>query len=274
MGNFRRYLWSLATAAVVIPLSSVLVRADQVAFFYALDADLQTLKAQSHSTGKTIRVGSRSIYTFEIGNHRVYAVKMGSGVVETAASAQALLAKVSCDLAISVGPVGGISDSLNVATWHLVTNVVCYQKGSWTKDGFSIGAPVDTGKHDSTNRLAKFVPALFTNVTEITLASGEIFVASTSYREQLRETTRAQAVDMNLYGLLTVCNDHNVTLTSWRVVSDHADDNAGDAFRTFVAKYDGEGGKAVAQYIAHLPTNPNFPAAYPNLQRALKNTEQ
>ena len=116
------------------------------------------------------------------------------------------------------------------------------------------------------------IPARFQKAKEISVASGEVFVASGSYRQQLREQTHADAVDMNLFGLLTVCADHHVLLLNWRIVSDRADDSAGEDFRKFTQTYDGAGGKAVAELIRHLPPNPNSPESYPELQKLLQPT--
>lgn len=241
--------------------------ADTVAFFYALEKDFETLKAAGQPGGQPLKVGSRSIASVTIGAHRVYAVKMGSGAVETAASAQALLARLKCDEAFSVGPVGAISDQIKTGAWYRVENVVGYQKGSWTKSGFQLSPGAEW---KLTNAIAATnLPGLFQSTENIRVASGEIFVASDNYRAQLRETTKAGAVDMNLFGLLTVCTDHKLPVYCWRIASDHADDHASEDFRKFVASYDGAGGKAVAEIIKNLPANPNSPDSYPNLKKLL-----
>ena len=243
--------------------------AETVAFFYALDQDFQTLKADATPVGNPIKVGSRNIAVLQLQTHRIYAVKMGSGAVETAASAQALLARFRCDMAFSVGPVGALSDALEVGSWHGVTNVIAYQKGAWTMGGFQPGP--GTPMTDETSPAAFKLPQLFTTNAPITVASGEMFVASSSQRQQLRETTGADAVDMNLFGLTSVCAAHRLPLYSWRVVSDKADDGASETFKKFAAEYQGEGGRAIAEIISQRPPNPNSPAAYPNLLKALEN---
>jgi nucleoside phosphorylase len=249
-----------------ICLLAVSTQADTIAFCYALDKDFQTLKAGARSIGQPSKVGCHSLAVLQIASHRVYAVKMGSGAVETATSVQALLARVPCDRAFSVGPVGAISDQIQTGRWYRVESIVCYQKGSWTKTGFQLSANANlTNNSTSPTNL----PRLFQNIKGITVASGEIFVASDNYRDVLRETTGAEAVDMNLFGLTTVCAEHHLPLTSWRVVSDHADNNASEDFKKFVANYDGAGGKAVAEIIKHLPANLNSPSAYPNINKIL-----
>ena len=257
-----------AAAAVMFFLAGFSLHADTIAFFYALEKDLETLKAGTPPAGQPLKVGSRSIAALQLGSHRVYAVKMGSGAVETAASAQALLARVRCDAAFSTGPVGAISDSVKTGAWHRVTGIVCYQKGSWSKNGFQFSA---NAAISLTNNFATVTnpPPLFRDLKTITVASGEMFVAADSFRAQLRDLTAADVVDMNLFGLATVCADHQLPLTCWRVASDRADDHAGEDFRKFVSTYDGAGGKAVAEIIKNLPANPNSPDSYPNLKKLL-----
>jgi nucleoside phosphorylase len=256
----------IALFVAILSLANLSANADTVAFFYALDKDFETLKAEAQPVSQSIKVGSRTIQALSLNSHRVYAVKMGAGAVETATSAQALLARVHCDEAFSVGPVGELSDKLKVGTWHQAREIVAYQKGSWTKTGFQLSANATL---NLTNASPTNPPELFQKLDSIKVASGEIFVASDNYRAQLRETTDADAVDMNLFGLATVCADHQLPLTCWRIVSDHADDNASEDFKNFVANYDGAGGKAVAEIIKNLPANPNSPEAYPNLRKIL-----
>lgn len=259
--------WKIVTLlAAFLSLANVSANADTVAFFYALDKDFETLKAEAQPIGQSVKVGSRTIPVLSLNSHRVYAVKMGAGAVETATSAQALLARVHCDEAFSTGPVGELSDKLKVGVWYQVGEIVAYQKGSWTKTGFQL---TENATLNLTNPPPKNLPELFQKLDSIKVASGEIFVASDNYRAQLRETTGADAVDMNLFGLVTVCADHKLPLTCWRVVSDHANDNASSDFKSFVAGYDGAGGNAVAEIIKNLPANPNLPESYPNLRKIL-----
>lgn len=261
--NFGRIIALFIALPLLVSLSA---NADAIAFFYALDKDFETLKVEAQPAGQSVKVGSRSIAVLQIASHRMYAVKMGSGAVETATSAQALLAHIHCDEAFSVGPVGELSDKLKVGTWCQVGEVIGYQKGSWTKTGFQLST---NAEWKLTNVFTTNLPDLFQKRDKIKIASGEIFVASDNYRAQLHETSGADAVDMNLFGLVTVCADHRLPLICWRIVSDHADDNASDDFKKFVANYDGAGGKTVAEIIKNLPANPNSPEAYPNLRKIL-----
>lgn len=86
-------------------------------------------------------------------------------------SVRELLARIHCDEAFSVGPVGELSDKLKVGTWCQVGEVISYQKGSWTKTGFQLSANAGM---NLTNALAEKLPVLFQNLERIKVASGEI----------------------------------------------------------------------------------------------------
>jgi adenosylhomocysteine nucleosidase len=246
-----------------------ILRADSIAFLYALDTDFQTLKAQASIARQPVKVGESSVQILTLAKHKVYAIKMGSGAVETAISAQALFSRFRCDLAISIGPVGTLSDDLEIGKWYRVSNLIAYQKGSWTSGGFRISKDSEMSFFYAAANELPF-PPLFQKLKTIRVASGEIFISSSNYREQLRDLTNADAVDMNLFGLSRVCADHHLPLINFRIVSDKADDNAAEDFRKFTQTYDGAGGKAAAELIRNLPPNPNSPESYPELQKLLK----
>lgn len=247
------------------------VRAEQIAFFYALDKDFTALKSESQSIPSPIKIGTRTIHRLHCGSNEVYAVKMGSGTVETATSVQALLTKFHCMMALSVGPVGSLAEHLTIGSWYRVSSIVAYQKGSWTTTGFQMSPAFTFDSPTNVNLFPSnlaFVNSLGAS-TNIRVASGEAFIASSTERNRIRELTGADAVDMNLFGLATVCEDHRIPLLCWRVVSDSANDTASEDFRRFVQNYDGIGGRVAAAWIRQVPANPNSPATYPNLKRLL-----
>lgn len=226
-------------------------KAETIAFFYAMDADLAAFKAQAAADGQPLQADSRTIPVFRINSHRVYAVKMYTGPVATAVSAQALLACTHCDLALSVGPVGSLSEKLTVGSWHPVEKIIAYQKGSWTESGFQL-SPDATLTMQTDVPGKPMLPGLFQSSGPLTVASGEAFVTSDRFHARLHDRTGADAVDMNLFGLQTVCSDHHVPLVCWRIVSDRADNTGDEEFRKFQAAYKGDGGKAMAELISNL----------------------
>ena len=248
-------LW-LAPLVLCMPIA----KGDAIGFFYALDADLQGLKTQARELGQSVPVGSRSIQRLQLGAHTIYAVKMGSGAVETAASAQALLSRFRCDWAFSLGPAGALSDTLETNGWHRASRVLAWQRGkidlTWDTDWSRFPVPN--------------LPAPLHTPSAISVASGEQFISTTSDREGVQAITQADAVDMNSFGLSLVCADHGVALFSWKIISDRADENAPETFRAFTSTYSGEGGEALAEIIRALPANPNDPASYPAIEKMLR----
>ena len=230
----------------------------QLAFFYALEADRTALEAKGGPAGPPVEVGSRTIHRLRLGPHRVLAVRMGSGCLETALSAQALLARFRCDAAYSIGPAGALNEHLVTGTWHRVERVYAWQQ--------AMGNVRELGAR--TNWVA--ANALLHPAPALTLASGEEFIDSTPERERVQALAQADAVDMNLYGLALACQDHRVPLVAWKIISDHADEQAADDFRAFRAGYDGAGGAALADLILTLPPDPADPLSHPAIERALR----
>ncbi len=239
---------------------------DTIAFFYAIDADLQGLKTIAQECGQSVVIGSRRIQRLRLGSHTICAVKMGSGAVETAASAQALLTRFRCDWAFSMGPAGALDESVSIGSWHRVSRTVAWQHGA-AAAGLPSKAPVWTA--DWTRFPIAEPPPPLQTTSALSVASGELFIASAGERNRLHAMSQARAVDMNSYGLALVCSDHDVPLFSWKVISDHADEQASEAFVNFTTTYSGEGGKALASIIQALPSNPNRPSSYPSLRRLL-----
>lgn len=260
-GHRRHRVLTLFIVSLFICIATA--KSDTIGFFYALDADLQGLKTRARAMGQSSKVGTRSIQRLRLGTHTIYAVKMGSGVVETATSAQALLTRYQCDWAFSLGPAGALSDAMETNRWHRVSHVIPWQRGNtdltWTTDWSRF--PVSD------------FPMPLQSTSTLSVASGEQFISTTSERDRLQAVTQADTVDMNSFGLALVCADHGVPLFSWKVISDRADENASEMFRAFVTTYPGNGGKALAEIIQALPMNPNDPASYPAIEKLLRETQ-
>lgn len=256
-------LMSLAT------FGAVAARGDSIGFFYALDADLQSLKSEAQEMGQPAKVGTRSIHRLRLGTHEVYAVRMGSGATETAVSAQALLSRFRCDWAFSLGPAGALTAAIETGRWYRVERVLAFQHGT-----SAAADPPDcpSWSTDWSRFPSDSPPALLRDLPSVSVASGEQFISTTAEREHLQATTQADTVDMNGFGLALVCADHNVPLFSWKIISDRADEYASETFRVFITGYSGEGGRALADIIRTLPANPNDPSSYPAIERLLRST--
>lgn len=258
-----RRAFSFAAAILVLCGLVPSVHADDIAFFYALEQDLAPLKAVSTVDAEPRRVGSRMITRLRVHGHDVDAVKMGSGCVEAALSAQAILACRTYDLAISVGPAGSLAPSVETGQWYRIEKTILWQKGSETSSGFQ------AGKEQSVSLVAGPAVSLLSITNIRTIAAGEAFISSSSKRAQLQAASGADMVDMNSHGVAAACTDHAVPLVMLRIISDHADEHAPEVFRQFLETYRGDGGSLAVEILAALPANPARSSSYGEIQRVL-----
>ncbi len=282
--KIREYLpsrnWDIFTALeirlsiglLILPLVSLWggispAAADTIAVLYALDADLAQLKKASTEVKSPVKIGAQTVATLKIGRHTLHAAKMGSGCITTAIATESVLGRFDCDLVISIGPAGALRDDHPVGSWVRVAEVVPYQAGSWTTAGF---VPKATMRLPEPNHL----PKEWKGRRSAKVASGEAFVASDREREKLAQTLEAGIVDMNTAGLVLAGASHKLPVWAWRVISDNADNDASADFREFIQKYDGEGGRQLAELFERLPDNPANPMAYDVLRELIEPGER
>lgn len=254
--------------SIFLLYSSFHCLASSIGYFYALDEDVSKFEILGASHIRSIQTGDTAIQEFTYGSHRIYAVKMGSGPVQTCLAAQALLSRQSCDLAISVGPIGALNEQAKEGGWHLVNSVVFWQKGSQKNGQFQL-------HQNATSTIEPYFeqdqqPKELLELPSIGVASGEVFVACNSFRHDLASQTNCDGVDMNLFGLLAVLDSHKVPGIHLRIVSDKADDQASETFREFVSSYDGKGAELALQIISQLPEDKSSPDAHDQLRKLLR----
>lgn len=258
---------ALLMACMVISISCA--NGQTIAVFYALDADFGTLSRAADAKVSSKKVAGTTVTSLRFGSRTVAVAKMGAGCVETASSVQSVLSNVSPELVISIGPAGAISDGVPLQEWYLISSVVAYQVGTATPSGI-IQKESANWKGSDGQKFGVF-PEIWKTAKRVNVASGELFVASNAEREQIRSSTRAELVDMNLFGLAAVCSRNTVPWIAWKITSDRADDEAPATFKKFVDYYKGQGGTAVAEFIKQLPANPASLQSYDNIQKALQN---
>lgn len=259
----KQHLFS--SLVLLIAFSQGCVFGERVGFFYALSEDFAVFEKLAGPPITTQMVGKTAIHSFIVGKHRVYTAKMGSGCVQTAVSAQALLTLNRCDLVISCGPAGALDDQVKIGDWFVASKATAYQRGNFDFTGFSIAptAEIDVADTDLINLLPH--PIQTANV-----ASGEIFVAAEQFRAELNSRFGCSLVEMNLFGLVTTMQSHDLAGIHLRIVSDLANAEASQDFRSFTETYDGAGGALVHQWISNLPSSGESPIEYQNLRRLLE----
>lgn len=228
-----------------------------VAFFYALEDDLNVL----HTLGtaeKVLQLGNRKASRIRIQGITVFAIKMNSGSVETAVSAQALLSMHRVDLAFSTGPAGALGKKIKPNQWFAIQSCLAYQAGSYTPSGHVLPEP--DLRLQSPEGL---------DLPLASIISGELFVGSSIKKEELANLTGADLIDMNTIGLLAACGSHKIPLYCIRVASDRADDQAKSDFAAFIQEYKGDGSRLFVEWLKKLPPDPTDPTNHPHLEKLL-----
>lgn len=238
-------------------------RGDQIALFYALDADWAAVQGAGVEAGAPVRVGGSAIARWRVGPHTVYGVRMGSGCVEAALAAQGLLSRFRCDRAVSVGPAGDLTGRRAIGTWLRVERVT-----AWQRVGDAAEAPRNAVWRMPDDGAPR--PQAWREAEGADLVSGEAFIDRAALRDELEARHGAGLVDMNAFGVALACERQGVPLEVWRVVSDHADEAAAGDFRAFAEAYDGSGGRAFVAWLTALPPNPEAAASYERLRAAME----
>lgn len=231
-----------------------------ILFFFALEQDWKAFQDELGITSISRSLGGSTIFSASFRGDSISAVKMQAGPVETAISSSLLLAVRSADIALSAGPVGGLSLKVAPRDVGLVADVIAWQKSG----GVELGDEV-RGRRIRWERWQGIYPErrLFA------VASGEVFVGTQELRQQIHEQTGADVVDMNLFGLVSALARFGVPSLHVRIVSDLADENAAEDFRHFVESYQGDLGRSLGRFVRDMPPDKTSPASYPEFEELL-----
>lgn len=241
------------------------LEAETVIFLYALDADWRALEASGAVVRKVERIGGSKIQVARLGAHVVVAAPLGAGQVESAVVLAGVLARYPADRILTTGAAGGIAEGFVQGSVVVVDRIQNWQVGTEGGGGWREAERAQIEVRPW--RLDEI--GAVSNWPKVKTASAEVFVASEAERARLRGLTRAEVVDMNLYGLEKANGVRDLPALHLRVISDLANEEAGATFGDFVASYDGVLGRKAAELIGALGVGAEAPEAHPEL-RALR----
>ncbi|WP_309396851.1 hypothetical protein [Cerasicoccus maritimus] len=249
------------TTFIATSLCQILI-SKPIALFYALDNDWRQFASSADSVPKQVKIGGSNAEKVKIGDFEIYGLKMGSGPVNTAASSQSLISSTPIEFAISIGPVGSLSNDLPVGSTVLIEQVIPWQ----TVPDISVASPQSFTHYTPINMPGDW-SSLLKGYTPAKAASGEQFINQSSLRSDIHTATDADVVEMNLYGLLVVLQNQNIPSLHPRIVSDLANEDANDEFVSFRSTYNGSLGKLIADILKAPPSDPTDPDSYPELKQ-------
>jgi len=240
-----------------------------IVLFYALEVDSQIFEIQCSKSQLQFQVGGSTVNKLSLRGHSIFLVKLASGSSRSGVIAAALLQRVQVDFIVSIGPCGDVSGKKRVGDWHVIERVIGWQMGR-------NGIPDQVRKEEQGwGKILEFkdieMKQFLPNITKSVLLSGDAFISSADFARQLYETLGGNLVDMNLSGIALAAHHFGIKRQlHLRVISDGADESAGDDFQNFVAKYDGKGGSFILDILGSLPPDVSDPMNYDNLRKLLE----
>ena len=194
-------------------------------------------------------ISGASVCKAEYGVHTIYLATGGVGEIRAAMTAQMLKDLFDVEVLLNFGFVGALDPKLKQGELLLAKRVCHYQFDSSAIDG-TVPGQYD-GKADryfyldgaliDRTLLASRMP-----LKTVTVASGDVFVASAAMKKRLREDFGCDICEMELAALALVCERNRIPLLSLKVVSDSADESSPMSFPEVVAK-------AMTKYEELLP---------------------
>ena len=209
----------------------------------AMDSEVAYLKEVLQDKREEERYGY-VFHTGMIGESTVTIVQCGVGKVNAARCTQMLIDLYAPDAIVNTGIAGAIAPELRVGDVVVSAGLVQHDF-----DLTAVGLPKGcmAGTKDQTKPTvfacdARLVSALKeaaekvmpeANVTEGIIASGDVFVADTALKEQIRDLFGAKAAEMEGGAMAQTASCSGIPFAVMRVLSDQADGGAPESFETF-----------------------------------------
>ena len=186
-----------------------------------------------------------SVHSIETNNDKIYLACSGAGEIRAAQATQMLIDIFDVDAILNFGFVGSLNQTLNIGDLVIPEKAVHSAFDCRFIDGTRLG------QYDRRSELFFFFDenlisyarnVLPVNTKLVTLSSEDAFIASKEKKQELRKLFGADICDMESIGILLVCERNNVPAFSLKVVSDSADNEANQDFKTTlengITKYD------------------------------------
>lgn len=238
----------------IIVVSTQLL-AQPTAIIGAMDEEIALLEEKMENPSEENIAGIRFIQG-TLHNRPVVVVKGGIGKVNATMAATLLLYHFQPSEVIFTGVAGGLNPDLHIGDIVLARKTVQHDFGQVTEEGRQVWETwhAVSGKKNplyfpADARLLKFAKSVQVALEPVvvseheaasapqirigTVATGDVFVAASSMKEELREQFDADAVEMEGAAVAQVCYHWGVPCLIIRSISDGADEGAGVSFQEF-----------------------------------------
>ncbi len=229
--------------AMVMLLPAINCRAGEfdAALLVAFEEDIKDLSGTLNEVGSPIEYARRSFHRLMAFPHKFIAVVARAGLQESCLTANAALMKFKADRIISIGVAGSLSEKYKQGDIVVIRSVGQHDRGTYSglcnfavKNDQLTPLLWDPWLETFNGRLKTLAEEQGMTIHEDVLISGNSFISSEEKRQQLAARFKADLVDMNSAGIEESAQSMCVPCYIIRVVSDYANEKAGDDFKKFV----------------------------------------
>ncbi|WP_338766514.1 5'-methylthioadenosine/adenosylhomocysteine nucleosidase [Bernardetia sp. ABR2-2B] len=221
----------------------------------AMQVEVDLFKLKVHPKKDTVIMG----VTFTVGKMRtrdVVVVKSGIGKVNSAMTAALLLEHFNPSEVIFTGIAGGIDEKLLPGDIVVGDRAAQHDFGQLTKEGITVWQtfdydetsnplyfPCDSLLIEKTQEAGEKARIKFIRTYDAkrkptvntgTIVTGDVFVASTQFKNRLEKEFKAKAVEMEGGAVAQICYQQGVPFVVIRSISDTADENAAKLYKKFL----------------------------------------
>lgn len=206
----------------------------------AMDIEVDGLKAVCTNI-KTETVGTINFITGDINGCEVVIAKAGIGKVNAAICTEAMILKYSPDCIINTGVAGSLTPELNIGD-IVIADSVCQHDFDTSPLGDPKGLIPEANLvkiPSDKNTVALLEKAVSTQAVSYktgTIASGDVFVADSSLKDNIVEAFGALACEMEGASIGQVAYLNKVPFAVLRALSDSANEGSCSDYPTFCKK--------------------------------------
>ena len=233
----KKILFCLLLCLILVPMA--FAEESRIGIISAMDNEIALLLKNAEIE----RVDTIGGVNFNVGTlcgQPVVIAKAGVGKILSAAGTAAMLNNYDISEVLFTGVAGGVGDGISVLDVVIGTQLVQHDYGKITNDGFARFTESDEKDYipcdeslvqSACNAAVEVVGA--DHVFRGVIASGDQFIASEAYVNQLQQDFNAIACEMEGASIALVCAQYNVPFVVIRTMSDKADSVASKTFENF-----------------------------------------
>jgi len=209
----------------------------KLAIMGAMEEEITPLLSYFTDIKKTI-FASNTYYEVKLGNLDVVIAYSKIGKVFSTLTASTMIEKFGCDTLFFSGVAGGINPELKIGDL-IVANKLTQHDLDITAFGHPFGYVPGGNVYINTDENLKNIAIEVAkenniNIIEGIIATGDQFVANEKRKDFIKNTFKADALEMEGASVALVCDSLNIPCLVLRAISDTADMDAGFNFDEFL----------------------------------------